>query len=341
MPACCWSRSAAIVVEADQSAGANLRRSRAGPCVWVARAGYRSSTAAPRCLFMRGRHGDLNIRGAYLHMVADTGRFARRGGARRSIMMHEHGCWLDPAISLVIAAVVLVSGWGLIASTASISRSTPCRSGIELRESEGLSCRARRVSEVHDLHIWAMSTNETALTAHLVRPGGHDDTFLHHASAKGSRTVSGSTTRPCRSRSAATPASSRRRRWCNQSSGDVGSLALRDRGRFQRRTDSACEFQRVVIGPEVNEEHAGLFVQHVVCIAVTSISPARRARISGLTSLPVTKKIAGDRGFAVAGRLEVDGVGAAERAVHLHSRFPGSGRGAARRTDRRRRLPCP
>ena len=129
-------------------------------------------------LFMRGRHGDLNIRGAYLHMMADAGvSFGVVLAA--GIIMLTGWLWLDPAISLVIAAVVFWSGWGLARDSVNLALDGVPR-GIELVKVRDYLGGLEGVFEVHDLHIWAMSTNETALTAHLVRPGGTDDAFLHH-----------------------------------------------------------------------------------------------------------------------------------------------------------------
>jgi cobalt-zinc-cadmium efflux system protein len=128
-------------------------------------------------LFMRGRHGDLNIRGAYLHMVADAG-VSLGVVVAAGVIMLTGWLWLDPAISLVIAAVVFWSGWGLARDSVNLALDGVPR-GIELAKVRDYLAGLEGVSEVHDLHIWAMSTNETALTAHLVRPGGTDDAFLH------------------------------------------------------------------------------------------------------------------------------------------------------------------
>jgi cobalt-zinc-cadmium efflux system protein len=133
-------------------------------------------------LFMRGRHGDLNIRGAYLHMAADAGVSLGVVVAALIIML-TGWLWLDPAISLVIAAVVFWSGWGLARDSVSLALDGVPR-GIELAKVRDYLAGLEGVSEVHDLHIWAMSTNETALTAHLVRSGGSDDAFLHHVCAE-------------------------------------------------------------------------------------------------------------------------------------------------------------
>jgi cobalt-zinc-cadmium efflux system protein len=128
-------------------------------------------------LFMRGRHSDLNIRGAYLHMVADAGvSFAVAIAA--FVIMWTGWLWVDPAISLAIAAVVFASGWGLARDSVNLALDGVPR-GIALSDVRDYLGALDGVAEVHDLHIWAMSTNETALTAHLVRPDGTDDAFLH------------------------------------------------------------------------------------------------------------------------------------------------------------------
>ena len=128
-------------------------------------------------LFMRGRHGDLNIRGAYLHMAADAGvSFGVVVAA--FVIMATGWLWVDPAISLCIAAVVLASGWGLARDSVNLALDGVPK-GIELAKVKDYLVTLEGVTELHDLHIWAMSTNETALTAHLVRPAGFNDAFLH------------------------------------------------------------------------------------------------------------------------------------------------------------------
>jgi len=135
---------------------------------------------ATALLFMRGRHGDLNIRGAYLHMVADAGvSFGVVVAA--FVIMFTGWLWVDPAISLVIAAVVLACGWGLARDSVNLALDGVPR-GIELSKVREYLSTLDGVSEVHDLHVWAMSTNETALTVHLVRPDGTNDIFLHQVS---------------------------------------------------------------------------------------------------------------------------------------------------------------
>ena len=128
-------------------------------------------------LFMRGRHGDLNIRGAYLHMAADAG-VSLGVVAAALVIMGTGWLWLDPVTSLAIAAVVFWSGWGLARDSVNLALDGVPR-GIDLAEVKSYLGGLDGVTDVHDLHVWAMSTNETALTAHLVRPGGQDDAFLH------------------------------------------------------------------------------------------------------------------------------------------------------------------
>jgi cobalt-zinc-cadmium efflux system protein len=145
--------------------------------VWVAALGI-AINGGTALLFMRGRHGDLNIRGAYLHMAADAA--VSLGVMVAALVIMATGwLWVDPAISLVIAAVVLANGWSLMRDSVNLALDAVPK-GIELAEVRDYLGGLEGVSEVHDLHIWAMSTNETALTVHLVRPGGHDDAFLHY-----------------------------------------------------------------------------------------------------------------------------------------------------------------
>jgi cobalt-zinc-cadmium efflux system protein len=144
--------------------------------IWVAALGILVN-GGTALMFARGRHGDLNVRGAYLHMAADAG-VSLGVVAAALVIMVTGWLWVDPAISLCIAAIVLASGWGLARDSLNLALDAVPR-GIELMEVRDYLAELDGVVEVHDLHIWAMSTNETALTAHLVRPGGHDDAFLH------------------------------------------------------------------------------------------------------------------------------------------------------------------
>ncbi|HAV36581.1 MAG TPA: cation transporter [Massilia sp.] len=122
-------------------------------------------------LFMAGSKGDLNIRGAYLHMAADA---AISLGVVVSglVIMGTGWIWLDPAVSLVIVLVIVWGTWSLLReSLQMVMAAVP--DSVDATEVQRFLEARPGVAEVHDLHIWAMSTTETALTAHLVMPGGY------------------------------------------------------------------------------------------------------------------------------------------------------------------------
>jgi len=129
-------------------------------------------------LFARDRHHDLNIRGAFLHMAADA--LVSLGVVVTGVvLMYSGWLWLDPAISLVIIAVVLGSGWSLLRESLNLAVDA-VPSHIDAREVRDYLEKLPGVESMHDLHIWGMSTTETALTAHLVMPqiGESYDDFL-------------------------------------------------------------------------------------------------------------------------------------------------------------------
>ncbi|MDE2048507.1 MAG: cation transporter [Betaproteobacteria bacterium] len=128
-------------------------------------------------LFMRDRERDLNARGAYLHMVADAAVSA--GVVLSGLVIVQTGwLWLDPAVSLLIAAAILWGTWGLLKDSVHLSLQGVPRQVNMARVRTYLSGLAG-VQEVHDLHVWAMSTSQNAMTVHLVMPGGHPgDQFL-------------------------------------------------------------------------------------------------------------------------------------------------------------------
>ncbi|NYT40537.1 cation transporter [Sphingomonas sp. R-74633] len=128
-------------------------------------------------LFARGRDGDVNIRGAYLHMAADAAVSAGVviGGG---LILFTGAEWIDPVISLAIVAVILWSSWGLFTESLTMALQAVPK-GIDPEAVERALAALPGVARVHDLHIWPMSTTEAALTAHLVMPGGHPgDAFL-------------------------------------------------------------------------------------------------------------------------------------------------------------------
>jgi cobalt-zinc-cadmium efflux system protein len=128
-------------------------------------------------LFASGRNTDLNIRGAYLHMMADAAISFGVVLAATAIMT-TGWLWLDPAVSLVIVAVIVAGTWSLLReSTAMTLAAVP--SGIDPAAVRAFLVGHPGVASIHDLHIWSMSTTETALTAHLVMPAGNPgDAFL-------------------------------------------------------------------------------------------------------------------------------------------------------------------
>lgn len=135
---------------------------------------------ATALLFMRGREHDLNIRGAFLHMAADalvSAGVVVAGG----LALWFGWDWLDPVVGLVIAAVILIGTWNLFKQSLHLMfDGVP--EGVELSEVQAMLEAMPGVARVEDLHIWAMGTSQTAMTAQLVMPtGGADDAFLQDA----------------------------------------------------------------------------------------------------------------------------------------------------------------
>ena len=141
-----------------------------GPVVWIASIGI-AVNGFTAWLFMRGSKTDLNVRGAYLHMLADAAVSA--GVVVSALVMAATGwLWLDPATSLVIAAVIAWGSWQLLVDSLHLSLdAVPPHINAEAvgRYIASEPC----VKDVHDLHIWALSTEAVALTAHVVCPAGH------------------------------------------------------------------------------------------------------------------------------------------------------------------------
>ncbi len=132
-------------------------------------------------LFARGRRGELNVRGAFLHMAADAAVSAGVVVAGLVILLSGWS-WLDPVVSLGIAALILFSTSRLLRDSADLALDK-VPEGIDAEAVRAFLAALPGVTEVHDLHVWGLSTTETALTAHLVRPGmGTDDGFLFRAS---------------------------------------------------------------------------------------------------------------------------------------------------------------
>lgn len=131
---------------------------------------------ATAMLFMKGRHHDLNLRGAYLHMAADA--LLSLGVAIAGVAILWTGKdWIDPLTSLIVASMILVATWGLMKESFALAMQAVPAS-IRVNDVEAYLAGLDGVDEVHDLHVWAMSTTEVALTAHLVRPESQNDDAL-------------------------------------------------------------------------------------------------------------------------------------------------------------------
>ncbi len=133
--------------------------------IWVAAVGI-AINAATALLFLSGRKGDLNVRGAFLHMAADAG--VSLGVVIAGIVILFTGwLWLDPVVSLLIVAVIFISTWGLLKDSLNMALdSVPPE--IDAAAIRSYLSTLPNVTNVHDLHIWGMSTTETALTVHLI-----------------------------------------------------------------------------------------------------------------------------------------------------------------------------
>ena len=165
----------AIVLEAIQRLRAPAPVE-AGIVIWVALAGVAVNTATA-LLFLRGRKEDLNVRGAYLHMVADAA-VSLGVAIAGALTLYTGWQWLDPAVSLAVSLVILIGTWQLLRESVQLALHAVPESVDEAEVREYLLAQ-KGVAEVHDLHIWGMSTTHNALTAHLVMPAGHPgDEFL-------------------------------------------------------------------------------------------------------------------------------------------------------------------
>lgn len=134
-------------------------------------------------MFMRGSKDDINIRGAFLHMAADAGVSA--GVVVAALLIRATGwLWLDPVVGLAIAVTITWGTWGLLRDSVALAMDeVPKR--IDGAAVQSYLAGLPGVSEVHDLHIWGLSTKDCALTAHLVRPAaGPDDALLAEACAQ-------------------------------------------------------------------------------------------------------------------------------------------------------------
>lgn len=128
-------------------------------------------------MFMKGQKEDLNIRGAFLHMAADAlvTLGVLIGGI---VMMYSDAYWVDPVLSIIIVGVILWSAWGLLKDSVELVLDAVPRE-IDYKDVETYLNDIPGVEDVHDLHIWALSTSDTAMTVHLVIPSGQTDQFIY------------------------------------------------------------------------------------------------------------------------------------------------------------------
>jgi cobalt-zinc-cadmium efflux system protein len=147
----------------------------ANTIIWVSLIGIAINTGTA-LMFRSGREHDLNIRGAFLHMAADA---AISAGVVIAgfIILWTGSYWIDPVVSLLISAVIIWGTWDLLRESTNLALQAVPRN-IETEKVERYLAQLPGVAKVHDLHIWAMSTTETALTVHLVKPDGNIDDQL-------------------------------------------------------------------------------------------------------------------------------------------------------------------
>lgn len=127
-------------------------------------------------LFASGRKHDINIEGAYLHMAADAA-VSLGVVVSAALIIWTGWLWLDPVTSLVICATILWSTTSLLRGSIDMSMAAAPK-GTDLAAVRAFLLARPGVSAIHDLHVWPISTTETALTCHLVMPAGSGDAFL-------------------------------------------------------------------------------------------------------------------------------------------------------------------
>jgi cobalt-zinc-cadmium efflux system protein len=124
--------------------------------------------SASAMLFYRNRHRDLNVKAAFLHLAGDAA-IALGVVVSAAATSWTGWLWLDPAAGLAVAMLILASTWSLLRQAVDLVMDA-VPDNIDLEEVRAYLGGLPRVSDVHDLHVWAMSTTETALTAHIVMP---------------------------------------------------------------------------------------------------------------------------------------------------------------------------
>ncbi len=137
---------------------------------------------ATALLFARGRTGDLNLRATFVHMASDAGLSA--GVVAAAVLIRFTGwLWPDPVVSLLLVAAITIGTWRLLRESIDLAMDA-VPEGVSRQEVQDYLAGLPGVVEIHDLHIWGLSTTETALTAHLVCQGTVDDRRLHELSVQ-------------------------------------------------------------------------------------------------------------------------------------------------------------
>ena len=127
-------------------------------------------------MFLKGQKDDLNIKGAFLHMAADAG--VSLGVVVAGLLIVKTGLqWIDPVMSFVIILVVLWSTWKLFVESIRLALDAVPKN-LNIEEISLSILRVEGVEKVHDLHVWALSTSENALSAHIIAPGVNTDKLL-------------------------------------------------------------------------------------------------------------------------------------------------------------------
>ncbi len=131
-------------------------------------------------LFIKGQKNDLNIKGAFLHMAADAAVSA--GVVIAGLLINLTGkLWIDPLTSFVIIIVIILGTWRLLTDSIDLALDAVPKN-IDLQKVRTFLLNKKGVNDIHDLHIWALSTSQVALTAHLYIPkdNGNNDSFINN-----------------------------------------------------------------------------------------------------------------------------------------------------------------
>lgn len=145
-----------------------------GTMAWVAFAGI-GINAITAYLFVKDKDKDLNVKGAYLHMAVDA--IVSFGVVISGLIIYfTHLYWIDSAVSLIVAIVILRGTWSLLSDSLRLEMDgVPKEMDVDKIKAELM--KAKGVTDVHHIHVWALSTTENALTAHLVIDQDHASSF--------------------------------------------------------------------------------------------------------------------------------------------------------------------